>query len=239
MNLCRLELMKIRLSAYLRVILGIFASLLALGILFLFIFQIEAGGSGTSEEAELFANWNGLLALTTALAFACFSIMSAVMASNVIISEYCGRNAVILLSYPVRRKTMLGIKCLIVSGITTGFAFISNTLVISIMYISAHILGMTPQMNTDHFLFTVLISSFLMGILSSAVGIISTAAGWKKRSAAAAIVYSLIMVCIIANCITISPENIVWVMLAMGVVFVIIANFVYHVLADRIEKMEV
>ena len=46
MNLCRLELMKIRLSTYLWAILGIFASLLALGILFLFIFQIEAGGSG-------------------------------------------------------------------------------------------------------------------------------------------------------------------------------------------------
>lgn len=239
MNLCRLELMKIRLSTYLWAILGIFASLLALGILFLFIFRIEAGGSGTSEEAELYANWNGLLALTTALAFACFSVMSAVIAAKVIISEYCGRNAVILLGYPVNRKTMLGIKCLIVSGITTGFAFISNTLVIGIMYSSAHIFGMMPQMNTEHFLFTVLISSFLMGILSSAVGIISTAVGWKKRSAVATIVCSLIMVCIFANCITISPKNIVWVMLAMGVVFVIIANFAYHVLANGIEKMEV
>lgn len=239
MNLCRLELMKIRLSTYLWAILGIFASLLALGILFLFIFQIEAGGNGTSEKAELFANWNGLLTLTTALAFACFSVMSAVITAKVIISEYCGRNAIILLDYPVNRKTTLGIKCLIVSGITTSFAFISNTLVIGIMYSSAHIFGMMPQMNTEHFLFTVLISSFLMGILSSAVGIISTAIGWKKRSAVAAIVCSLIMMCIFANCITISPKNIVWVMLAMGVVFVIIANFVCHVLANEIEKMEV
>ena len=38
MNLCRLELMKIWLSTYLWAILGIFASLLALGILFLFIY---------------------------------------------------------------------------------------------------------------------------------------------------------------------------------------------------------
>ena len=35
MNLYKLELMKIRLSTYLWAILGIFASLLALGILFL------------------------------------------------------------------------------------------------------------------------------------------------------------------------------------------------------------
>lgn len=238
MNLYRLELMKIRISTYLWAILGIFASLLTLGIFFLFIFQIEAGG-GASEDAELFANWNGLLALTTALAFACFSIMSAVIAAKMIISEYCGRNAVILLSYPVKRRTVLGTKCLIVSGITTVFAFISNTLVMGMMYISAHIFRIMPQMNTEHFLFIVLISSFLMGILSSAVGIISTAFGWKKRSVVVTIVCSLIMVCIFANCITISPGNIVWVMLAMGVVFVIIANFVYHVLANGIEKMEV
>lgn len=238
MNLCRLELMKIRLSTYLWAILGIFVSLLALGILFLFIFQIK-GGSGTSEEAELFANWNGLLALTTALAFACFSILAAVIAAKVIISEYCGRNAVILLSYPVNRKAMLRTKCLVVSVITTVFAFISNTLVIGIMYVSAHIFGIMIQMNTEYYFFTVLFSSFLMGILSSAVAMIATAFGWKKRSVAATIVYSLIIVCVLANCITISPSNIIWIMLAMSAVFVIIANFIYHFLANGIEKMEV
>ena len=239
MNLYRLELMKIRLSTYLWAILGTFVSLLSLGILFLFIFQIETGGSGTSEETELFANWNGLLALTTTLAFACFSILAAVIAAKVIISEYCGRNAVILLSYPVNRKAMLGTKCLVVSVITTISAFISNTLVLGIMYVSAHIFGIMIQMNTKYYLFTVLFSSFLMGILSSAVGMIATGFGWKKRSVAATIVCSLIIVCVLANCITISPSNIIWVMLAISVVFVMIANFVYHVLANGIERMEV
>ena len=240
MNLCRLELMKIRLSTYLWAISGIFVSLLSLGILFLFIFQIETGGSSTSEEAELFANWNGLLALTTAaLAFACFSILAAVIAAKVIISEYCGKNAVILLGYPVNRKAMLGIKCLVVSVITTISAFISNMLVMGIMYVSAHIFGIMIQMNTEYYFFTVLFSSFLMGILSSAVGMIATGFGWKKRSVAATIVCSLVIVCVLANCITISPSNIIWVMLAISAVFVIIANFVYHVLANGIEKMEV
>lgn len=187
----------------------------------------------------MFAEWSGLLALMTALAFACFSIVSAVIAAKVIVSEYCGKNAVILLSYPVDRKTMLRIKCLIVSGMTTGLAFISHTLVIGIMYISAHIFGVMPQMSTEHFLFTVLISSLLMGIISSAVGVISAAVGWKKRSSVAAIVCALIIVCIFGDLVAVSPQNIVWVMLAMGVFFVMIADLVYHVLAKAIEKMEV
>lgn len=241
MNLCRLELMKIKLSTYLWAILGIFFSMLALGVCFLFIYQIESGASGAPEDTELemFANWNGLLALTTALAFSCYSVMSTVIAAKVVVSEYCGANAVVLLSYPVNRKEILRAKCLVVSGVTTVFTFISNTLVLGMMYISANIFGVKPHMHTGNFLFTVLISGFLTGILSSAVGIISTAVGWKKRSAVAAIVCSLVIVCAFANCITISPRNIVWVMLAISMVFAIIAAFVYHVLANGIEKMEV
>ncbi|MDE6760711.1 MAG: ABC transporter permease [Lachnospiraceae bacterium] len=239
MNLYKLEMMKIRLSTYLWAIFLIFASLLALGILFLFIFQMETDGNGTSEEAELFGDWNGLLALTTALTFACFSVFAAVIAAKVIISEYCEKNAVILLTYPVHRNAILGTKCMIVCGITTVSAFISNILVISIMYITAHIWGIMPQMSTGHFILTALLSSILMGISSSAVGIVSSAFGWKKHSVIATIVCSVIIVCTITNFIVISPSNIIGVMLAMSAVFVAIANFMYHVLINKIKKMEV
>lgn len=238
MNLYKLELMKIRLSTYLWAAFGIFTGLLALGILFLFIPQMEAGGSA-SEEIEMFTNWNGLLALITALAFACFSIFSAVIATKVIISEYCGKNTVILLSYPINRKTMFHIKCFIVSGITIVSAFISNTIVIISMYILAYIFGIMPEINTKYYFFTVLFSSFFMGILSSAVGMIATAFGWKKHSVVATIVCSLIIVCLLANWIAIFPNNMLWVILGMSMILVIIAGFVYHVLANRIEKMEV
>ena len=239
MNLYRLEMKKIRFSTYLWAILGVFASLLALGILFIFIFQIEKGSSGIPEEVELFANWNGLLALITALTFVCFSVLSAVIAAKVVVSEYYGRNAVILLSYPVKRKAILETKCLLVCGITTISAFISNIFVVGIMYVISHIFGIVLQMNTQHFVFTVLISSILVGISSSAVGIISTAFGWKKRSVIATIVCSLIIVCFLTNFITVSPRNIIWVMLAINTVFVVIANVIYHILANGIEKMEV
>lgn len=239
MNLYRLERMKLRLSTYLWAIFGIFASLLALGILFLFLPQIEQGGTGVSEEAALFASWNGLLVLLTALGFAFFSIFSAALAAKLIISEYCGRNAVVLLCYPVKRNVILGAKCLIVCGMTTIPAFISNLFVIGILNATAHIFRIVPHMSTDYFVFTVLLSSLFMGLSSSAVGIISTALGWKKRSAIAAIVCSLIIVCSLTNSIVIFPSTIIWTMLAMSAVLVITATFLYHILANEIAKMEV
>ena len=122
MNLFKLELLKIKLSTYLWAIAGIFASLLALGVLFLIIFQFEMGASGTFDEENLFANWEGLLALTTALSFACFSIFSAVIAAKVIINEYCEKNAVILLSYPINRKSILKTKCIIVCNSDVSYS---------------------------------------------------------------------------------------------------------------------
>lgn len=238
MNLYKLELMKIRLSTYLWAIFGIFASLLSLGVLFLFIFQAETTAGGMPEE-DLFASWNGLFALTTALAFACFSVFAAAAAAKVVICEYCGRNTVILLTYPVSRKNILRTKCMLVCGITAVSACISNILVVGIMYLTAHIFGIMPLMGTENFLLTVFLSSILVGVLSSAVGVISTAPGWKKQSAVAAIVCSLIIICAVTNLITISPNHMIGVMLAMSGVFVAFAGFIYHFLADKIEKMEV
>lgn len=239
MNLCRLEMMKIRLSAYLWAAAGIFVSLLSLGVIFLFIFQMEKGEAGISEEMELFGNWNGLFALTTALAFAGFSIFAAVAAAKVIVSEYCGKNAVVLLAYPVSRKAVLFVKCLFVCGSTVLFGSVSNILVICIMHVAAQTFGIVPQKNTEYFIVTVFLSSILMGIVCSAVGMISAAFGWKKRSVIAAVVCSLVIVCASANWIAAFPNHITWILLGMCIVFVVIAGFSYYMLADRIEKMEV
>ena len=170
-----------------------------------------------------------LLALTTALSFACFSIFSAVIAAKVIINEYCEKNAVILLSYPINRKSILKTKCIIVCAITAISACISNLLVVILMFLTAQIFHIMPKMNTEHFALFVLFSSILMGILSSAVGIISVVCGWKKRSVIATIVCSLIVVCSTTNLIAAYPNHILWIMLAMSVIFVMIAHFLYHI----------
>ena len=103
------------------------------------------------------------MALTTALAFACFSILAAVNAAKVIISEYCGKNAAILLGYSVNRKAMLGIKCLVVSVITTISAFISNMLVMGGKSVRQLQQSYAPWLL---YVFWLIVSQFLQAILS-------------------------------------------------------------------------
>lgn len=234
MDLYRLELMKLKKSVWAWTIAGVCTGLFVLGILFLFIFQAE----GIVEERQ-FSDWSGLLALTTAVAFACFCILAAAIAAKMIIGEYCDKNAVVLLSYPVERKAVLRTKCLLLCGITTVAASISNMVVIGLMYVTAYLFGIMPQMDTGHFAPAVLSSGILMGISASAVGVISAVIGWKKRSVTATIVCSLLIVCTITNLIAASPKYIVYIMLVMSACLAAVSGFLYRMLEKGIEKMEV
>ncbi|MDE5819245.1 MAG: ABC transporter permease [Lachnospiraceae bacterium] len=236
MRYYKAEWMKVRFSVYLWAVLGIFASLSALGVLFLFMTRVE-GGAG--EETELFTTWNGLLALITALVFACFSILSAAISGKVIVEEYCGREAVILLSYPVRRRKLLKIKCTMVCGMTVVSSCAGLVWALGVMYVTSCLFQITPQGNTQCFVFTVLFSGILAGVSASAIGMISAVFGWKRRSAVAAVVCSLVIVCTVTNVIVIAPVYLMGIMLAMAAALVIIAGGMVHILAKRIEGMEV
>ncbi|MBD5548332.1 MAG: ABC transporter permease [Lachnospiraceae bacterium] len=245
MELYRLEVKKIRLSAYLWGLLGMFASLLALGILFLFL------GNSEPEDEVLFTSWSGLFAMSTALNVACFSIFSAVIAARIIVDEYCGKNAVLLFTYPVSRRTILNRKSIILIGFTTAVTFVSNILIIGGMYITARIFGIIPELTVGnlpngtigksewYLLISVLLSSFFAGILSSAIGMISAVIGWKKRSVMTTIICSLIIVCFVPNLIAGSLSHIVLVMFFSGVLFILAAYVMYQILAKGIERMEV
>ncbi|MDE5909748.1 MAG: ABC transporter permease [Lachnospiraceae bacterium] len=245
MEMYKLELKKIRLSAYLWAVLGIFASLLAMGILFLFL------GSSTSEKEELFASWNGLAAMQTALTVAFFSIFAAVLAAKMIVDEYCGKEVVLLFSYPVSRRRTLEQKAVILVGFTATAAFVSNLLIMGGMYLVAEMFGITPKLLEMQFyngfiggayfsfVISVVASSFMAGILSSAIGVISAVAGWKKRSTMTTIICSFIIVCFVPNFIAGLPGHALLIMILVSAFFILAAYMMYQALAKGIEEMEV
>lgn len=241
MDLCKLELMKIRLSTYLWAAAGVLVSLVMLGILFLFLLQIEtaSGGIPIPEEVDLFGSWSGLISLTSALTFAFFSVFAAVVAGKVIVSEYCGRNAVVLFCYPVGRKKILYAKSVIVCGITYFFAFFSNVLAAGFMYVTAHVFGIMPQMDMANFPLAVVLSGILTGISATAVGMICAVIGWQKKSVSASIVCSIIIVCCVTNFIAMTPAYFLVRLTSMSVICLGIAAFMYHILENGIIDMEV
>lgn len=233
MDLYKIEMMKIRMSTYLWALAGITVSLAAMGVSFLFL------GVSAPQEEMPFTDWNGLYALSTALSVGFFGIFSAVFASKIIVGEYCGKRVVLLFSYPVLRKKIFSVKSRIVFGVTAVFAFTGNVSVITVMYFTAKIFGISPKGAAGYFIVSVLVSSILAGVLSLEIGMISAAVGWKKRSAVAALISALIIMCFVPNLIAGFPKYIAAEMAVICLLFGAAALVAYRMMADGIERMEV
>lgn len=237
MNLYKLEMMKIRITTYLKAAFIICAALWCLGILFLFLILLESPAD--PEIAELFSHWNGLLALISALTYSTYSVFAACLASKIIIGEYFGKNASVLLALPIQRKLIFRKKCLIICAITIASAFFCNITTMGMMYMTSKLFHIAPKLLTGYFVPTVFLSGVLTGIPASALGIISTLAGWQKRSQTAAMIASLIIVCFTTNWIALAPCYIIPIMLLMSIISVAIALMSYHILTKKLEYLEV
>ncbi len=236
MNLIKMEFKKTNFKAYFKAALGVFAGILAMGILFLFIPYIEYAAP---KGEELFREWDGILMLISVLHFVSFGILAAVIASKLIIGEYGGKSAAVFLCYPINRKKILNAKCLLTCGFMTAVNFLSCSAVMAAVSIVSKIAGAELVKPNIPLLISIPCIGILSGVLSSVTGIVSVTIGWKKRSVPAAIVSSFVAGCLLAQCFSISYKNILTVTAGVCAVTVAASCFVYGILAKSIDKLEV
>ena len=226
MNMLRTELKKTNLKEYFKASFGILAGILAMGILFLFLPEIE--GSSPKGE-ELFHEWDGIFMLISVLNSVSFGILAAVAAARLVIGEYGG----------IKQRKILNAKCLIICVFITVAEFICSAVIMAALYIVSEIAGAELAAPSSAFPITIPCVGILSGLLSSVTGIISVTIGWKKRSVPAAVVSSFIAGCLLAQCFSSSPKNILPTTAVICAVLSTAAVFVYNSLAKSIEKLEV
>lgn len=236
MNMLRTELKKTNLKVYFKASFGILAGILAMGILFLFLPEIE--GSAPKGE-ELFHEWDGIFMLISVLNSVSFGILAAVAAARLVIGEYGGKGAAVILCYPIKQKKILNAKCLIICVFITAAEFICSAVIMAALYIVSEIAGAELAAPSSAFPITIPCVGILAGLLSSVTGIISVTIGWKNRSVPAAVVSSFIAGCLLAQCFSFSPKNILPTTAVICAVLSTAAVFVYNSLAKSIEKLEV
>lgn len=236
MDLFKLELKKTNFRTYIKASIGIFIGILAMEILFLFLPKMD---SPAEMGDELFTEWNGIFMLISVLHFASFGILAALISVKLIIGEYSGKSAAVILCYPIKRHKILNAKCAAMCIFITISAFFSNAIIMLSGYIVSKIFGLELSGSIKSFVITVPCVGFLTGILSSAMGVISVTIGQKKRSATAAIVSSFIISCVMSQCFSISYVHILPVTTAACVVMTIAAFGVYGILKKDIDNLEV
>lgn len=114
-------------------------------LLFLAVSQTEG------EEDTIFLIWEGQAALVSALNFACCTIFATTATGNVIIRDYGKEKASLLFSYPVPKKKIYQVKCLLVGALTLPVAITGIGVPLGVLYAVSWVTGIQLQMISDRF----------------------------------------------------------------------------------------
>ena len=95
MKLIKLELKRTDFKGYLLAAAGISAFCLIMAFAFPLIPKMEER-SVTGDDALLFATWRGLLLPVSGLIMSCFAVMGGAMAARLVVTEYTGKNALLM-----------------------------------------------------------------------------------------------------------------------------------------------
>lgn len=205
-----------------------------------FIYLMAAIPRMDSEggDVELFSSYNFIIGLTLVVIMGIFSVISATMASKFIVDEYCGRKAMLLFSYPISRRKIMGTKILLVFLFTFVSMLISGAAIITLFMITESLFPISKDSVSLGLILTSIIYLFCYALIAAFCGIVSSWFGFRQQSVIATIVASCIIViavCQIAAMTFFNGVVMILLLAGMGVVtFLSVKNML-----NRAERMEI
>ncbi len=192
----------------------------------------------TETDIELFSSYDFLFNLNHLVSMAAFGILGAVMGTRFVIEDYSGAKALLLFSYPIKRKKMMGTKlwlvfcypaaAMLLCGIVTGGVFFITEIFFPIC--AGH-----PTWGTAGRAF---LSLLCLSLLAGTVALLSIWIGFLKKSVSTTIVASVIAVTILCQVLSaaFSFRPVLFILLGLAA---ILAMAAVRSLFYQVENMEV
>lgn len=192
----------------------------------------------TEPDAELFSQYPFLMGITCLVCMAIFAILSAVMASRFVVEEYSGKRAILLLSYPISRKTVLCAKLVLVFAYTVSAMLLCGAVIQAVFFLTVSLFPLCSDQLTVEVVLQSLGFLLCCSILAGLLGVVSLWFGFRKKSVSMTIVVSVILVTIVCQIISAALAFLP----IMGIVFGvtgIIAILAIQSLLRQVKNMEV
>lgn len=232
-TLVRLEAQKGNLRPF-HLASGIIA-LCLLGMLYLFA-SIPHFDPADAQE-ELFITYEGLGVMNGVLAMAAFAILTAVLGSRMVVEEYRGRRALLLLSWPVPGRRLMGAKLLAVSGYAAGAMLLCGCGVLGIFFLTEGMFPLCADRLDGEAVLKAVCYLAVCTVMAAGLGLLSVWIGFVKKSVPAAVVSSVLLVS--AACQLVSAAMVTPTVPAAGAVLTTAAAVMaVRNLLRRAEEME-
>lgn len=156
----------------------------------------------------LFITYEGLGVMNGVLSMAAFAILAAVLGSRMVVEEYRGGRAALLLSWPVPGRRLMAAKLLAVSGYAAGAMLLCGCGVLGIFFLTEGIFPLcADRLDSEAVLKAV---SFLAvcTLMAAGLGLVSVWIGFVKKSVPAAVVASVLLAsaaCQLASAAMVTP----------------------------------
>lgn len=197
-NLIALELKRNRLRSYHIAVLICGVTMLGFQYLMAAIPYMDP----TEPDAELFSHYPFLVGITWLVCMAIFAILSAVMASHFVVEEYSGKRAILLLSYPISRKTVLCAKLVLVFAYTVSAMLLCGAVIQAVFFLTESLFPLCSDQLTVEVVLQSLGFLLCCSILAGLLGVVSLWFGFRKKSVSMTIVASVILVTIVCQIIS-------------------------------------
>lgn len=167
-----------------------------------------------------------------------FTILSGVMSAKFIVEKYEGNKAILLFSYPISRKKILGSKILLVFSYIAISMFLCNVIVFGIFFVTESLFHLCPEILSATVVLKCLATSLCYSLLAGLLGSISLWFGFVKKSTSTTIVAAVI---ISMACCQVMTMSLFSTFAILGILFsaVVLAVLTQSSLFKKVDKMEV
>jgi ABC-type transport system involved in multi-copper enzyme maturation permease subunit len=196
--------------------------------------KIDSGDADT----ELFGSYSFIINLTLVVMMGIFSILSAAVASKVLVEEYRGKRAILLFSYPVKREKIMGVKISLIFLFTVFSMLVSGICVLGIFMVTESCFPISGDRIYLGLLLKSFLSLFCYSILSGFCGIISSWIGFRKGSVLVTIIASCILMVVACQIVAMTFFSEIF-MLVVFAVMGVLAVIVSKDMMEKVNKMEI
>lgn len=235
MNVLRLELKKADIKPYCFTAIAISACLLGLSYIFAWVPHLE---SGDKNAAVLFSSYQGISAISNAIALMAFSALASAMGFRYVIKEYCGANAILLFSYPVNRKTVFWAKVKLLLLFISITFLISVVGIFTVFAITGKIFSLVDSSLTLVDFAVVYRNSIVLTFLANGIALCSIRIGFMKKSNSITVISAILCSMLLANIVATINTNFITVLLFSAVTFLAGIILAFN-LAGKIDTMEI
>lgn len=235
MNLLKLERKKTNIKTYCFAAAAIFLCLLGLTYIFAWVPRL---GTADPNATALFSTYEGISAMSGAIALMAFSALASAMGYRYVIKEFSGTSAVLLFTYPIDRKKLVWAKVKLLTAFISVAVLLVTIGCFVIFAVTGQLLSLVND--TPHLMDFLLIirNVFVLACLINGIALCALRVGFIKKSNSVTVICAIVFSMLLVN-LAADINNRFKIVLGLSVIILLAGLLLVDNMARKVENMEV